>query len=243
MIYIDTTKVVLPAEVPVYLSVEEFAARCLPPADYFFMWQVKPSVIFGRNQVFENEVNIEYCRAHNIMMCRRKSGGGCVYADMSNVMLSYITPDDNVDETFHRYLEMICETLSTIGLDAHPSGHNDILLSPTAHKASNAESPVGAKVSGNAIYHIPGRIIAHGTLLYDTDMEHMLNAITPSHEKLSKHGVESVRQRICLLKDYTSLPLDDIKDRIRQHLCDSVYTLTDDDLEKVNEIRKTYPVY
>ena len=138
---------------------------------------------------------------------------------------------------------MICETLSTIGLDAHPSGHNDILLAPTAHKASNAESPVGAKVSGNAIYHIPGRIIAHGTLLYDTDMEHMLNAITPSHEKLSKHGVESVRQRICLLKDYTSLPLDDIKDRIRQHLCDSVYTLTDDDLEKVNEIRKTYPVY
>lgn len=210
-----------------YLSMEEFTARCLPPDDYFFMWQVEPSVIFGRNQVIENEVNIDYCRAHNIKMYRRKSGGGCVYADMSNVMLSYITPEDNVTETFRRYLEMICETLQSLGLNAHPSGNNDIMLGDR-------------KVSGNAIYHIPGRIIAHGTLLYDTDMEHMLHAITPSHAKLSKHGVESVRQRICLLKDYTDLSLEDIKKRIREHLCDAVYTLTDQDISKVKEIEQQY---
>lgn len=122
---------------------------------------------------------------------------------MSNVMLSYITPEDNVSETFARYLQMVSETLGALGIDAHPSGHNDIMLGDR-------------KVSGNAIYHIPGRVIAHGTLLYDTDMENMLHAITPSHTKLSKHGVESVRQRICLLKDYTNLPLEEIKQRIRQ---------------------------
>lgn len=210
-----------------YLSMEEFAARYLPPEDYFFMWQVEPSVIFGRNQVIENEVNIPYCQEHNIKMYRRKSGGGCVYADMSNVMLSYITPEDNVTETFRCYLDMICETLQSIGLNAHPSGNNDIMLGDR-------------KVSGNAIYHIPGRIIAHGTLLYDTDMENMLNAITPSHQKLSKHGVESVRQRICLLKDYTSLSLEEIKKRIRSHLCDSTYRLTGKDIEKVKEIEKGY---
>lgn len=216
-----------------YLSMEEWAARFLPPADYFFMWQVEPSVIFGRNQVVENEVNIPYCREHDIRMYRRKSGGGCVYADMSNVMLSYITPEDNVSETFAHYLGMVSETLQSLGLDAHPSGHNDIMLGDR-------------KVSGNAIYHLPGRIIAHGTLLYDTDMENMLHAITPSHAKLSKHGVESVRQRICLLKDYTQLPLEEIKSRIRNHLCgDRAYKLTPTDIEKVKAIEKEYldPAY
>lgn len=219
-----------------YLSMEEFAARYLPREDYFFMWQVEPSVIFGRNQVIENEVNIPYCQKHNIKMYRRKSGGGCVYADMSNVMLSYVTPEDNVTETFSRYLNMICETLRSIGLNAYPSGNNDIML--PSSDVNGSEN--GRKVSGNAIYHIPGRIIAHGTLLYDTDMEHMLNAITPSHAKLSKHGVESVRQRICLLKDYTSIPLDEIKTRIRTHLCDNTYTITPTDITKIKTIENTY---
>jgi lipoic acid synthetase/lipoate-protein ligase A len=72
-------------------------------------------------------------------------------------------------------------------------------------------------------------------------MENMLHAITPSHTKLSKHGVESVRQRICLLKDYTSLPLEEIKQRIRQHLCGSqTITLTADDLRVVRDIEKEY---
>ena len=211
-----------------YLSMEEFVARHLPPADYFFMWQVMPSVIFGRNQDPANEVNVEYCRSHGIRTYRRKSGGGCVYADMSNVMLSYITPEDNVSETFARYLQMVSETLGALGIDAHPSGHNDIMLGDR-------------KVSGNAIYHIPGRVIAHGTLLYDTDMENMLHAITPSHTKLSMHGVESVRQRICLLKDYTNLPLEEVKQRIRQHLCGSqTITLSPDDLRVVRDIEKEY---
>lgn len=219
-----------------YLAMEEWAARCLPTADYFFMWQVEPSVIFGRNQVVENEVNIPYCREHDIKMYRRKSGGGCVYADMSNVMLSYITPEDNVAETFNHYLAMVSETLQSLGLDAHPSGNNDIMLAPPSGSHGR-----GAKVSGNAIHHLPGRIIAHGTLLYDTDMENMLHAITPSHAKLSKHGVESVRQRICLLKDYTTLPIEEIKRRIRNHLCgDKAYKLTDDDIAMVDDIEKEY---
>ena len=84
-----------------YLAMEEYIARhLLHQDDCFFMWQVDPSVIFGRNQVPQNEVNIEYCIEHGIQTYRRKSGGGCVYADQSNVMLSYITPDANVTDTF-----------------------------------------------------------------------------------------------------------------------------------------------
>lgn len=222
-----------------YLAMEEWAACHLPPREYFFLWQVEPSVIFGRNQVVENEVNIPYCRSHGIRMYRRKSGGGCVYADMSNVMLSYVTPEDNVTETFARYLAMVAGTLQSLGLDAYPSGHNDIMLRQAGDPCSGDSQP--RKVSGNALYHLPGRIIAHGTLLYDTDMENMLHAITPSTAKLSKHGVESVRQRICLLKDYTALPLAEIKRRIRSRLCGGLaYQLTAADIAKIEEIEAGY---
>ena len=207
-----------PHKLSFYLAMEEYVAKALDLSDdCFFMWQVEPTVIFGRNQDVENEVNLEYCKSHCINFFRRKSGGGCVYADMSNVMLSYITAEDNVEETFKRYLQMISETLESIGLkDVHPSGHNDIMIGEK-------------KVSGNAIYHLPGKIIAHGTLLYDTDMEHMLHAITPSKQKLSKHGVQSVRQRICLLKDYTDMSFPDIRKHIREHLCNSTYALGEGD--------------
>lgn len=218
-----------PHKLSFYLAMEEYVAKALDLSDdCFFMWHVEPTVIFGRNQDVENEVNLEYCKSHCINFFRRKSGGGCVYADMSNVMLSYITAEDNVEETFKRYLQMISETLESIGLkDVHPSGHNDIMIGEK-------------KVSGNAIYHLPGKIIAHGTLLYDTDMEHMLHAITPSKQKLSKHGVQSVRQRICLLKDYTDMSFPDIRKHIREHLCNSTYALGEGDEEKIRIIEQEY---
>ncbi|MFA7076240.1 MAG: hypothetical protein WC152_06175, partial [Candidatus Izemoplasmatales bacterium] len=72
-----------------YLATEEYLARKFPDGEYFFMWQVKPTVIFGRNQLIDNEVNLKYVRDNNIEFYRRKSGGGCVYADFSNIMFSF----------------------------------------------------------------------------------------------------------------------------------------------------------
>ena len=227
MIYVDLHEK-QPRRLSFHLAMEEFVARYMNVSeDCFFMWQVEPSVIFGRNQVAENEVNIPYCREHGIQMYRRKSGGGCVYADMSNVMLSYITNDENVDVTFTRYLSMFAEALQRLGIDAQKNDHNDIMIGDK-------------KVSGNAIYHLPGKNIAHGTLLYNTDMENMLQAITPSRQKLDKHGVESVRQRICLLKDYTDIPFAEIRKQLREMLCDTVYSMTAEDVKIVEEIEKEY---
>lgn len=221
MIYID-----LPAKerhsLAFYLAMEEYIARHFPQNEYFFMWQVDPSVIFGRHQDVEAEVNAEYCHQHNIKIYRRKSGGGCVYADMSNVMLSYICADDNTTKTFSHYLQLIVETLKDMGIDATYTTNNDIMIGDK-------------KVSGNAFYHIPGRSIVHGTLLYDTCMDNMIGSITPSEEKLVKHGVQSVRQRLCLLKDITSLSLEEVKNFIRKKLTQSSVTLTQRDVETIRE--------
>ncbi len=211
-----------------YLAMEEFVARHLDEPDAFFMWQVGPSVIFGRNQVLENEVNVAYCREHIIKLYRRKSGGGCVYADMDNLMLSFITTEENVNFAFNRFVNMILLVLRRLGIEATGTQHNDIMIGDR-------------KVCGTACYHVGGRSIVHSTMLYDTNMEHMLNAITPGPEKLEKKGIQSVRQRITLLKDYTTLEgVEALKQLIRDTLCVGERQLSQDDVAKIEAIEASY---
>ena len=212
-----------------YLAMEEYVARQFQVEDdYFFMWQVEPSVIFGRNQVLENEVNVPYCREHGIKLYRRKSGGGCVYADMDNLMLSYITAEENVNFAFNRFVNMVLLVLRKMGITATGTSHNDIMIGDR-------------KVCGTACYHLGGRSIVHSTMLYDTNMAHMLNAITPSQEKLQKKGIESVRQRITLLKDYTTIgSVEALKSLIRETLCVGEFQLTTKDVAAIEVIEATY---
>lgn len=210
-----------------YLAMEEYVARHISEPDCFFMWQVEPSVIFGRNQVLENEVNVAYCRQHHIKMYRRKSGGGCVYADMDNLMLSYVGDGDQVGFTFNKFLQMMLLVLRKMGVEATSTVHNDIMIGDR-------------KVCGTAFYQLPGRSIVHSTMLYDTNMEHMLNAITPSAEKLEKKGIQSVRQRITLLKDYVDLTLDEVKTLIRETLCKGELRLTPEQVAEIETIEQSY---
>jgi lipoic acid synthetase/lipoate-protein ligase A len=192
------------------------------------MWQVEPSVIFGRNQVLENEVNVAYCREHGISLYRRKSGGGCVYADMDNLMLSFVTSEENVNFAFNRFVNMVLLVLRKLGIAATGTSHNDIMIGDR-------------KVCGTACYHLEGRSIVHSTMLFDTNMEHMLHAITPSREKLEKKGIESVRQRITLLKDYTTLDsVEALKALIRETLCEGERMLTASEVAGIEAIEATY---
>ncbi len=210
-----------------YLAMEEYVARHIDEPDCFFMWQVEPSVIFGRNQLIETEVNLDFCRIHSIETYRRKSGGGCVYADMNNVMFSYITKDQNVNFTFNHYVMMIVHMLQRLGVDARSSGRNDVLIGDR-------------KVSGNAFYKLPSRSIVHGTMLYDTNMLNMVGAITPTDTKLLSKGIQSVRQRVALLKDYISLTLPEFKQFVHDTLCDEDLMLTEDDVRAIEELEQGY---
>jgi len=210
-----------------YLAMEEFLARHIDEPDCFFMWQVEPTVIIGRNQVVENEVNLDYCRQHGIHVVRRKSGGGCVYADMDNVMLSFVTSEENVGIAFNRFVNMVLLVLRKLGIEATGTSHNDIMIGDR-------------KVCGTACYHVSGRSIVHSTLLYDTNMDHMLHAITPGPEKLEKKGIQSVRQRITFLKDYTSLGLDEVKKVIRDTLCVGERMLSPEEVAGIEQIEGQY---
>ena len=161
-----------------------------------FTWIVSPTVIYGRHQSAEVEVNEAYCREHGIAVVQRKSGGGCVYADEGNLMISFISPSTHSEQVFAQFLAMVAQALQAKGLPAVTTAHNDILVD-------------GRKVSGCACFTAPTGTIVHGTLLYDVNLEAMLAAITPTTAKLAKNGVASVRQRVANLRELTTA-FDDI---------------------------------
>ena len=210
-----------------FLAMEEYVARCLDVGEAFFVWRVPASVIFGRNQLVHNEVNIGYCKDHGIGMYRRKSGGGCVYADMGNLMMSFIAESPSVQFTYHQYVMLVLGALKSLGIQAKATGRNDLMVGE-------------GKVSGSAFYHVNGKGIVHGTLLYDTDTDNMSACLTPDTRKMESKGVKSVRQRVSLLKDHTSLSLDEIERGIVSHLCKEQLLLKQEEVEKIEELEKTY---
>ncbi|MCM1152552.1 MAG: lipoate--protein ligase [Muribaculum sp.] len=229
----EITLVLLPPDTPLkplpfYLTMEEWLAKKAPEGEYFFMWQVEPTVIFGRNQQIEKEVNLAYCESHGIHFYRRKSGGGCVFADMDNIMFSYITPSVEVQTTFHEYTERVARMLRSLGLNAEATGRNDVTID-------------SRKVSGNAFYHIPGRSIVHGTMLFSTDMHHMLNAITPSRSKLESKKVKSVASHITTISEHLrDLTIDEFKRKAAAYMADREWMLTPEDVAEIEEMSRPY---
>ena len=213
-----------------FLAMEEYVARVVE-GDSFFTWRVNPTVIIGRNQNLEAEVNLEYCRSHEVEVVRRKSGGGCVYADKNNIMVSYVSSRGDVSEVFERYLNAMTECLASFGLNAEKSGRNDILVD-------------GRKVSGNAFQMLPDRSIVHGTMLYSTDFEALETAIRPPVEKLERHGIASVRQRVTNLSDHLDpsriASVEELEEGLVRHFTDGTVVLTEADVAEIEKISEGY---
>jgi len=213
-------------QLPFYFAVEEYVARHYTDDDYFMGWRVNPTVMLGRNQLIDNEVNTDYCKEHKIDIFRRKSGGGCIYADKGCIQFSYISRSVNANEAFAAYMQRMADLLKGLKIDAQLSGRNDILID-------------GTKVSGCAFYQLSNRSVLHNSLLFDTQLDHLSNALTPAKEKLKSKGVASVRQRVTNVATYTQLDILAFMDYVRQEMCGTeVLELTEEDMKGVAEIEK-----
>lgn len=209
-----------------FLSAEEYLARRCDE-ELFMVWRVPPTVILGRNQVMEAEVDMPYCRQEGIAVFRRKSGGGCVYADMGNIMVSAVTSGNDKTALFSRFISGFALFLRNCGFDACPSGRNDILVA-------------GKKVSGSAFYSIGRRNVIHATLLCNVDLEKMQRAITPPAEKLLRKGVASVRQRVANLSDFAPVDTDSMAQAVAAAFCDGERMLSVQETGAVEEIMEGY---
>lgn len=213
-------------QLPFYFAVEEYVARTYTDDDYFLIWRVEPTVMLGRNQLIDNEVEIDYCKANNIDIFRRKSGGGCIYADQGCMQFSYISFAENVNAAFTAYMQRIADILCSLNINAELSGRNDILVE-------------GKKVAGSAFYRLKGRSVLHNSLLFSTQLEHLSKALTPAKEKLESKGVSSVRQRVTNVGDFTSLSIDEFMAYVHKYMCgDEVRVLTETDMQGIEAIEK-----
>lgn len=211
-----------------YLAAEEYLAEAYPADSYLFSWVLPPTVVMGRNQVLEAEINFEFCRQEGIDIIRRKSGGGCIFADEGNIMFSLVTHEGAVEPVFAEYARNVVEALRGLGVAAYASGRNDVLLAD------------GRKVCGNAFYHLAYRNIVHGTMLYDTDYRLMCGALTPDNGKLSAAGVKSVRTRTGLIKDVCPIGVERLRRELEARLCDRVLSLTTADVSEIERIEESY---
>lgn len=213
-------------QLPFYFAVEEYVARTYTDDDYFMVWRVEPTVMIGRNQLTENEVNVDYCKRNGIHIYRRKSGGGCIYADKGCMQFSYISYAENVNRAFVEYMQGIADMIKSLGINTELSGRNDILVE-------------GKKVAGSAFYGLKGRSVLHNSLLFSTELEHLEHALTPGKEKLQSKGVASVRQRVTNVGNYTDLSIESFMDYVRKYMCgNEVLELTSDDMKHIEEIEK-----
>jgi lipoic acid synthetase/lipoate-protein ligase A len=174
-----------------YLALEaEMVKTVTEPT--LFTWVVDPTVIYGRHQLREQEVNEAYCAAHGVRVVQRQSGGGCVYADRGNLMVSFVYPSTHSQEVFDEFLTLLSGALREMGYEAVTTAHNDILVADR-------------KVAGTACYTTPTGTVVHASMLYDVHLEALEQAITPSEAKLAKHAVSSVRQRVRNLREIRDL--------------------------------------
>lgn len=197
-----------------------------------------PSIIIGRNQNTIEEINQEYVEKHGIQVVRRMSGGGAVYHDRGNFSFCFIKDDDGSFRDFASFTAPVIDALHKLGVeDAHLEGRNDLLIGDQ-------------KFSGNAMYAKDGRMTAHGTILYDADLEAVNAALNPNKQKIESKGIKSVRSRVTNIRpfvddQYKDLTTEEFRDRILLEVFDvddrsqvKELILTDEDWEKVYEIQK-----
>ena len=149
----------------------------------FSLWQNAPAVIIGLNQSAYAEVNLPYLESNGIKLARRVTGGGAVYHDLGNLNYSIAGPAREVES----YYDLMADALRQLGLPAERTGRNDILVG-------------GLKCSGWAKRLSKGRMMIHGTLMWDVDFEALTEALAVPGSKLSAAGVASVRSRVCNLR-------------------------------------------
>ena len=177
---------------PAYnLALEEVMAG-QADAPFVMLWRNRPSVIIGRNQNACREFDSAYAREHGIVAVRRMTGGGAVYHDLGNLNYSIFAFETDANRRyvdFAPFAAPVLSALRTLGVDAEFSGRNDILVG-------------GRKVSGSAKSVHAGRILFHGTLLFDVDFDVMAAVLTPPQAKIEAKGVASVRARVANLSEF-----------------------------------------
>ena len=214
------------------LALEEYLIKSVAPKEEILLFYInKPSIIIGRNQNTIQEINVDYVQDHDIIVVRRLSGGGAVYHDLGNLNFSFIAPNSPGNfHNFRKFTQPVIKVLMRMGVPAELSGRNDILVD-------------GKKISGNAQYVSGLRMVSHGTLLWDTDLSVVGEALRVKQAKIESKGIKSVRARVANITEFLPENPPDIMS-FRQMIIDGVnsenpleeYVLSETDWANIHQL-------
>ncbi len=170
--------------------------------DIFMLWQNKDAVIIGRNQNTLSEINYDYIKENDIAVVRGLTGGVAVFHDLNNLNFTFISVNGaEWFSDFSKFTEPVIEALLKFGVKAELSGRNDILAD-------------GRKISGNSQVKHQNKLMHHGTLLFNTDVEKLSNSLSPKPEKIEAKGVKSVKSRVANISEFSSVSIAEFKNEI-----------------------------
>lgn len=231
MKFIDNKGITDPS---INLALEEYVLQNFGEKDTYLLFYInEPSIIIGRNQNTVEEINTDYVDANGIQIVRRLSGGGAVYHDEGNLNFSFITKDDG--ESFHnfaKFTQPVVKALNKLGVPAELIGRNDLLVE-------------GRKISGNAQFSTKGRMFSHGTLMFDSEIEHVVAALNVKMEKIESKGIKSIRSRVANISEFLEeeVSMDEFKELILRYIfgVDDLkdvprYELTEEDWKKIYQL-------
>lgn len=175
------------------LALEQYVFDSMKAGESCFMlWQNDNTIVVGKHQNTVEEINAAYVEEKGITVARRLSGGGAVYHDLGNLCFTFITEaaaEKAFDFAF--FCQPVAQALASMGVTVEISGRNDMTID-------------GKKFSGNAQYMKRGRVMHHGTILYDSDLDVAAQALNVSSDKIESKGIKSVRSRITNIRPYLS---------------------------------------
>lgn len=229
MLFIDNKGITDPR---INLAIEEYALKNLDINQTYLLFYInKPSIIIGKNQNTIEEINTEYVEDNGIIVVRRLSGGGAVYHDLGNLNFSFITKDDGDSfHNFRKFTEPVTSALHKLGVNAELSGRNDIEVE-------------GRKISGNAQFSTKGRMFSHGTLLFNSEVEHVVSALKVKKDKIESKGIKSIRSRVANISEFLTeeISIEEFRMLLLKNIFEgeeeiNEYVLTDEDWEKIHQL-------
>lgn len=213
------------------IALEEYLLYKYPTEDIFLLYINAPSIIVGKFQNTLAEINLDYVKDKNIKVVRRMSGGGTVYHDLGNLNFSFHTllgTNDFMD--FSQFTEPVIHLLNELNVPAKLEGRNDLLVD-------------GKKFSGNAKLARNGKMIQHGTILFNSDMSVLGDALKVNPLKFVDKAVKSNRARVTNLIDFLpdDMITDDLKELLIEEMLETnegaiIYQLSDEDIKGVNQL-------
>ncbi|MFD2965971.1 lipoate--protein ligase [Sphingobacterium bambusae] len=213
------------------IASEEYLLNRFPTEDIFLLYVNAPSIIVGKFQNTLAEINLDYVEDNKIDVVRRLSGGGAVYHDLGNLNFSFHTLLGNNDFTeFATFTQPVINLLQRIGVSAKLEGRNDLLVD-------------GKKFSGNAKTVKKGKMLQHGTILLNSDMSVLADALKVNPLKFTHKAVKSNRGRVTNLIDH--FPADFQLGQFKSMLIDEIlhastdskqYQFTAEDVEEIRRL-------